>query len=98
MGWSLRSDRATEEEATMDENSTKDLGQVVRIDDERVRDYLRNVVRGSVEETLNAMLEARSEERRVGKECGARWGPADSKQSGRDEHRIINVHEYARLW
>ena len=46
MGWSLRSDRATEEEATMDENSTKDLGQVVRIDDERVRDYLRNVVRG----------------------------------------------------
>src|SRR5437667_2653249 len=62
MGWSLRSDRATEEEATMDENSTKDLGQVVRIDDERVRDYLRNVVRGSVEETLNAMLEAEAEQ------------------------------------
>ena len=33
------------------------LGQVIRIDDERVRDYLRNVMRG-VEETLNAMLEA----------------------------------------
>ena len=46
----------------MDENSTKDLGQVVRIDDERVRDYLRNVVRGSVEETLNAMLEAEAEQ------------------------------------
>ena len=46
----------------MDENSTKDLGQVVRIDDERVRDYLCNVVRGSVEETLNAMLEAEAEQ------------------------------------
>ena len=37
------------------------LGQVIRIDDERVRDYLRNAVRGSVEETLNAMLEAEAE-------------------------------------
>jgi transposase-like protein len=40
---------------------TTNLGQVIRIDDERVRDYLRNVVRGSVEETLNAMLEAEAE-------------------------------------
>lgn len=46
----------------MDEDSTKDFGQVIRIDDERVRDYLRNVVRGSVEETLNAMLEAEAEQ------------------------------------
>ena len=40
---------------------TTNLGQVIRIDDERVRDYLRNVVRGSVEETLNAMLEVETE-------------------------------------
>ena len=45
----------------MSEDSTKDLGQVIRIDDEGVRDYLRKVVRGSVEETLNAMLEAEAE-------------------------------------
>src|SRR5215831_20071319 len=44
----------------MGEDSTN-LGQVIRIDDERVRDYLRNVVRGSVEETLKAMLEAEAE-------------------------------------
>jgi hypothetical protein len=31
------------------------------IDDERVRDHLCNVVRGSVEETLNAMLETDAE-------------------------------------
>jgi hypothetical protein len=60
VGWSLQSELATEEEATMAEDSTN-LGQVIRIDDERVRDYLRNVVRGSVEETLNAMLEAEAE-------------------------------------
>jgi hypothetical protein len=48
---------ATEEEATMGEDSTN-LGQVIRIDDERVRDNLRNVLRGSVEETLDGMLEA----------------------------------------
>ena len=32
--------------------SAKDLGRVIHIDDDRVRDYLKNVVRGSVEETL----------------------------------------------
>ena len=45
----------------MNEDSTN-LGQVIRIDDERVRDYLRSVVRGSVEETLNALLEAEAEQ------------------------------------
>ena len=45
----------------MNEDSTNQ-GQVIRIDDERVRDYLRSVVRGSVEETLNALLEAEAEQ------------------------------------
>jgi transposase-like protein len=45
----------------MNEDNTKELGQVIRIDDERVQNYLRNAVRGSVEETLNAMLEAEAE-------------------------------------
>jgi hypothetical protein len=34
----------------------KSWAQVIRIDDERVQNYLRNAVRNSVEETLNAML------------------------------------------
>src|SRR5262249_60263047 len=45
----------------MNEDSTKELGQVIHIDDERVQDYLRRAVRGSVEETLNAMLDAEAE-------------------------------------
>jgi putative transposase len=34
---------------------------VIRIDDERVRDHLGGIVRGTVEETLNAMLEAEAD-------------------------------------
>jgi putative transposase len=43
----------------MEEDSKgTDLSNVIRIDDERVRDHLGRIVRGTVEETLNAMLEA----------------------------------------
>ena len=37
------------------------LDNVVRIDDARVKDYLGNVVRGTVEETLNALLDAEAD-------------------------------------
>ena len=42
----------------MGEDSTKVLSNVIRIDDERIQDHLKHIVRGSVEETLNALLEA----------------------------------------
>ena len=46
----------------MEEDSRgTDLGNVIRIDDERVRDHLDRIVRGTVEETLNAMLEAEAD-------------------------------------
>ena len=37
------------------------LGNVIRIDDDRVREHLGRIVRGTVEETLNAMLEAEAD-------------------------------------
>src|SRR5882672_10246530 len=37
------------------------LSNVIRIDDERVREHLGHIVRGTVEETLNAMLEAEAD-------------------------------------
>ena len=37
------------------------LSNVIRIDDERVREHLGHIVRGMVEETLNAMLEAEAD-------------------------------------
>ena len=38
----------------------KPMGQVIQIDEARIRDHLGEMVRGTVEETLNAMLDARS--------------------------------------
>jgi putative transposase len=37
------------------------LSNVIRIDDERVREHLGHIGRGTVEETLNAMLEAEAD-------------------------------------
>src|SRR6516164_11638054 len=48
----------------MEEDSKETgLGNVVRIDDDRIRDHLGKIVRGSVEETLNALLEAEADRR-----------------------------------
>ena len=45
----------------MEEDSTKGLSNVIRIDDERIQDHLGKIVRGSVEETLNALLDAEAD-------------------------------------
>ena len=45
----------------MGEDSTRPLGNVIRIDDERIQDHLKHIVRGSVEETLNALLDAEAD-------------------------------------
>lgn len=44
-----------------DNTEGTNLDNVVRIDDARVKDYLGNVVRGTVEETLNALLDAEAD-------------------------------------
>ena len=37
------------------------LNNVIRIDDERIKGHLDRVVRGTVEETLNALLDAEAD-------------------------------------
>ena len=39
----------------------KPMGQVIQIDEARIRDHLGEMVRGTVEETLNAMLDAEAD-------------------------------------
>src|SRR6186713_3583526 len=51
------------EQAMSDENP---MGQVIQIDEARIRDHLGEMVRGTVEETLNAMLDAEAD-----RLCGA---------------------------
>ena len=40
----------------MTENTASRLGNVITMDDERIKSHLDRVIRGSVEETLNASL------------------------------------------
>jgi transposase-like protein len=53
------------------------LGNVIRIDDDRIRDHLGKIVRGSVEETLNALLDAEA-----GRLCNA--GRYERSEARRD--------------
>ena len=45
----------------MTETTPSPLGHVITIDDERIKSHLDRVVRGSVEETLNALLDAEAD-------------------------------------
>src|SRR6478752_9508340 len=45
----------------MNETTPSPLGNVITIDDERIKNHLDRVVRGSVEETLNALLDAEAD-------------------------------------
>jgi len=49
-----------------DDNQAKPMGQVIQIDEARIRDHLGEMVRGTVEEALNAMLDAEAD-----RLCGA---------------------------
>ena len=49
-----------------EDDGLKAMGQVIQIDEARIRDHLGEMVRGTVEETLNAMLDAEAD-----RLCGA---------------------------
>jgi putative transposase len=55
----------------------KTMGHVIQIDEARIRDHLGEMVRGTVGETLNAMLEAEAD-----RLCGA--GRYERSQAGQD--------------
>jgi len=55
------------------------MGQVIQIDEARIRDHLGEMVRGTVEETLNAMLDAEADQL-----CGAgRYERSEARQDTR---------------
>ena len=58
----------------MSDDTPSPLGNVMTIDDERIKSHLDRVVRGSVEETLNALLDAEADQRIVIEMCIARGG------------------------
>ena len=57
----------------------KSMGQVIQIAEARIRDHLGEMVRGTVEETLNAMLDAEADQL-----CGAgRYERSEARQDTR---------------
>ena len=54
-----------------EEQKGESMGQVIRIDEGRIRDHLGEMVRGTVEEALNAMLDAEADRLCGAERCGA---------------------------
>ena len=60
-------------------SDAKPMGQVIQIDETRIQDHLGEMVRGTVEETLNAMLDAEAD-----RLCGAgRYERNEARQDTR---------------
>jgi len=71
----------------MAEDNTKALGNVIHIDDQRIQDHLGKIVRGSVEETLNALLDAEAD-RLVGADRYERSAGRLDYRSGHYERKL----------
>jgi len=67
------------------------LGPVVQIDDGRIKEHLGEIVRGTVEETLNALLDAEAEHL-----CGARrYERTEGRRDYRSGHYERKLHTKA---
>jgi putative transposase len=66
----------------------KAMGQVIYVDEARIRDHLGEMVRGTLEETLNAMLDAEADQL-----CGAgRYGRSKARQDTRADSYERALH------
>ena len=75
----------------MTENTSSPLGNVISIDDERIKSHLDRVVRGTVEETLNALLDAEAD-----RLCNARrYERSEARRDTRAGHYERNLHTKA---
>ena len=75
----------------MKKDTTPKLEKVIQIDEERIQDHLGEMVRGSVEETLNALLDAEAD--RI---CQAtRYARSPDRQDTRAGHYQRKLHTKA---
>ena len=83
----------TEEMTIPDAGNTasRQLGNVIKIDDERIKGHLDRVVRGTVEETLNALLDAEAD-----RLCNAqRYERSEDRRDTRAGHYDRKLHTKA---
>ncbi len=75
----------------MPESVSKKLGKVIQIDEEQIREHLGNLVRGTVEETLNKLLDAEADQL-----CNAaRYERTDARKDTRAGHYQRKLHTKA---
>jgi putative transposase len=75
----------------MGEDTPSPLSNVIQIDDDRIKSHLDRVVRGSVEETLNALLDAEAD-----RLCNAqRYERTEARRDTRAGHYQRNLHTKA---
>ena len=75
----------------MSESVSKKLGKVIQIDENQIRKHLGELVRGSVEETLNQLLDAEADQF-----CNAaRYERTESRQDTRAGHYQRKLHTKA---
>jgi transposase-like protein len=78
-------------EATMSDSVSKNLGKVIQIDEDQIREHLGELVRGSVEETLNKLLDAEAD-----KLCNAsRYERTAARKDMRAGHYQRKLHTKA---
>src|SRR5450759_2600010 len=74
-----------------EDDGLKAMGQVIQIDEARIRDHLGEMVRGTVEETLNALLDAEAD-----RLCGAgRYERTQGRQDTRAGSYQRSLHTVA---
>lgn len=73
------------------EESLKNLNKVIKIDEARIKNHLGEMVRSTVEETLNDMLNAEADQL-----CNAqRYERTDTRTAGRAGHYKRKLHTKA---
>jgi putative transposase len=81
----------SEKGTLMTENTPSPLGNVISIDDGRIKNHLDRVVRGTVEETLNALLGAEAD-----RLCNARrYERSEARRDTRAGHYARNLQTKA---
>src|SRR5580692_4325842 len=74
-----------------EDDGLKAMGQVIQIDEARIRDHLGEMVRGTVEETINALLDAEAD-----RLCGAgRYERTQGRQDTRAGSYERSLHTVA---
>jgi putative transposase len=75
----------------MKENVSQKLGKVIKIDEEKIHQHLGELVRGTVEETLNKLLDAEADQL-----CNAtRYERTEARKDTRAEHYKRSLHTKA---